>query len=175
MRSNSGYTLVELMATIGIIALLAAVGLPNYVNWRYNAQLGRAARDFYSVFHQAKMTAVRTNQYCTAAFNQGGYDFVVFVDNDRDLALDAAEQIVSSISWSDYGGVGFDTTHPDDTNTPKTGIDFSGTPGSAVSFAPDGLPRDNGNSLASGSVYLKNKNGKRRRLEISIAGRIVIQ
>jgi prepilin-type N-terminal cleavage/methylation domain-containing protein len=173
MRNDLGFSLLELMVVIGILALAAAIGMPNYVNWRENAQVGRAARDLYGNFQRAKMTAVRTNQYCTVAFNQGGYDFVVFVDNDRDLVLDGGEEVVAGILWSNYGTVKFDTDHPDDAT--GTGIDFSGTPGSAVSFAPDGLPRDNTNGLANGGVYLKNKNDKKRSLLLSLAGGFVIR
>jgi len=173
MRNESGFSLLELMVVIGILALAAATAMPNYVNWRENAQMGKATRELYGNIQKAKMTAVRTNQYCTVAFNHGGYDIVVFVDNDRDLVLDAGEEVVSRIFWSSYGSVGFDTDHPDDAT--GTGIDFSGTPGSAISFAPDGLPRDNTNSLADGTVYLDNKNGKKRCLLVSIAGGVVIR
>ena len=159
------------MVVIGILTIASAIGVPNYINWRENAQVGRVARDLYGNLQKAKMTAVRTNQYCTIAFNQGGY--IVFVDNDRDLFLDTAEEVVSSVMFSNYGTVRFDTDHPDDGT--GTGIDISGTPGTALSFAPDGLPRDNSNNLVKGFVYLTNHNGKQRNLQISMAGGFVIR
>ena len=163
MRNNSGFTLVELMTVIGILTLLAAIGLPNFIGWRENAQLGRAARELYSSFHLAKVSAVRTNQFCTAAFNQGGYDFVVFVDADSDLVLDNDEQKIAFMSWSNFGTVSL------------TGVNFSGSPGDAVGFAPDGLPRNNSGNLTSGSVNLRNKKGKTISLNLTLAGGVAIQ
>lgn len=163
MRNYSGFTFLELMTVIGILTLLAAIGLPNFISWRDNAQLGRAARELYSSFHLAKVSAVRTNQFCTVAFSQGGYDFVVFVDDDSDLVLDNGEQRIAFMSWADYGTVSLSS------------VDFSGNPGNAVGFAPDGLPRNNSGNLSSGSINLNNRKGRTVSLNLTLAGGVAIQ
>ena len=170
IRTNSGYSLPELMVVVAIIAIAAGIAVPNFLNWRDNAQLGRAARELYSSFQKAKMTAARNSQYCTVAFQQIAngtlYDYVVFVDENRNLVWNAGEQVISGALWSNYGSVSFDADFES-----GTGIGFTGA---VMAFAPDGLPRDNANNLQSGTVYLRNKSNKKRSIAVNLAGYIRI-
>jgi len=42
MMNSKGYTIVELLVTMAIIAILAAVAVPSYVNYRHRASQGDA-------------------------------------------------------------------------------------------------------------------------------------
>jgi len=39
---NKGYTLIELMISIAIVAILAAIALPNFINYVYKAKVAQA-------------------------------------------------------------------------------------------------------------------------------------
>jgi len=44
-RSESGYTLIELCICIAIIGILVAIAVPNYINYRYRAQIAVCISD----------------------------------------------------------------------------------------------------------------------------------
>lgn len=157
MKKNSGFTLMELMITIAIISILAAVSVPSVISWRENAQLGRAARDVYSDFQRARVEAVKRNTWCSLDFTSGGYS--VFVDSNRDRNLDDGETILSTISWSDYGTVGPKA----DKNT------FIGNP---IAFGGDGLVKG---GVLNGSIVLEDARGNETSVCVSCAGNIRIR
>ncbi len=156
MIKNSGFTLMELMITIAIIAILAAVSVPSVISWRENAQLGRAARDVYSDFQRAKLEAVKRNTWCSLVFTAGsGYS--VFVDSNQNRNLDAGETILSTRSWSDYGTAGA-----------KAGENTFIT--NKIAFAGDGLVR----GALGGSIVLDDARGNETSVLVSSAGNIRI-
>ena len=64
MRKRSGFTLIELTIVIVLLAILAGVGVPNFLSWLPKYRLKRAARDLYSNLQLAKMTAIKANKKC---------------------------------------------------------------------------------------------------------------
>jgi prepilin-type N-terminal cleavage/methylation domain-containing protein len=64
MHKRSGFTLIELTVVIVLLALLAAVGIPNFLSWLPKYRLRCAARDLYSNLQLAKMSAIKVNKDC---------------------------------------------------------------------------------------------------------------
>ncbi|MGE5256955.1 MAG: GspH/FimT family pseudopilin [Hyphomicrobiales bacterium] len=168
MRNQSGYSLIELLTVIGILAILAAFALPDLLGWRNKAQLSRAARDVYSGFQKAKLEAIRRTAFCTVSFDATTYK--VFVDSNQNLVWDAGEQILLSGKWSGYPGVSLDTSQA---GCEADGLSFA-NPSDSIAFASDGLPRNNAGGLGSGKVCLKNKSGKQKTISVSSVGNIRI-
>jgi general secretion pathway protein G len=48
-RSNRGFTLVELMVAIGILAVIAAIGLPSYISYKQRAYVAAATMDILTI------------------------------------------------------------------------------------------------------------------------------
>ena len=48
MRKQSGFTLAELMLCLGIVAILAAIAVPNFVTWLPKRRLQSAASQVQS-------------------------------------------------------------------------------------------------------------------------------
>ena len=175
MKKN-GFTLIELLVTFVILGIVTAIAIPGFSSWLPNYRLKGAARDVFSNFQLAKLTSIKSNSYCAITFNQaiGGtnYDYVVYVDSDKDLEYDAVEDIITKVLWTDYKGVSFDITQGggDGVSFTNNGV---GLP--SVGFRPNGLPIMPGSGFGNGSVYLINTKNRTTKVVVSSAGNIRIE
>jgi len=69
MKNNKGFTLVEMMVVIGIVAILALITVPNIISWRPKAALSGAARTLKADLELAKSRAIRDNATVTVTFD----------------------------------------------------------------------------------------------------------
>jgi type IV fimbrial biogenesis protein FimT len=168
MKKDAGFSLMELMVAIGILAILAAIAIPGLIGWRDKAQLGRAARDVYSTFQKAKIEAVRRNTPITITFRSVEEDYIVYVDADDDWTYDPGEEIAPAIPWSNYPGVSIDASQGG-----GDGLSFA-NPADGIQFTPNGFARDNTDALAGGTVYINNHSNKKISIVVSPAGNIRI-
>jgi len=60
-RSESGFSLVELMVTLAVFALLAAMAAPSLVQYAGNMKILAAAESFYASVQQTRTEAFRRN------------------------------------------------------------------------------------------------------------------
>ncbi len=165
-NSESGFSMVEALVSMAILAIIAAIAIPNLITFKRNSQLGAAARELFSGFQQAKMTAIKRNANCTITFNQpvGGttYNYIVYVDADNDLEYDSGEKIIVSQRWEKSANIS--STIPFANND-------EGRP--SIAFNPYGLPKDNAGNLGNGTITLTNPD-RVKNLELSIVGNVKI-
>jgi len=69
MKNNKGFTLVEMMVIIGIVAILALITIPNIASWRPKAALSSASRTLKADLGMAKSRAIRDNSTITVTFD----------------------------------------------------------------------------------------------------------
>jgi type IV fimbrial biogenesis protein FimT len=102
--AHRGFTLLELMAAIGIAAIVLGFAVPAITGFVSGAQLRGAARDFVVDFQLARSEAAlraRRVTVCTSAdmmlcTNRSWDDGrLVFVDGGAEGTLDAGDQILS--------------------------------------------------------------------------------
>ena len=194
-KQEFGFTTTELLVVIAIFAILASIAIPGYSRWLPSYRLRSAARDLYSNFQLMKMEAVRKCTRCALTFEQpiGGetYSYVLYMDADNDLAYDndatgdgidndgdgvidepgETELIIKKVRWADYKSVDYDTAQGG-----GDGLDFFPVIGglSSISFRPNGLPTDDLNQPASGTVFLKNTNNRTIRIVLTAGGAVQI-
>lgn len=170
IRNNAGFSLGELITIMGILLVLAAIAIPNFIEWRSKAQVSRAARDVYSSLQKAKVEAVRRNQLCGITFRDAENDIVVYVETDLPpYGYDGDDIVINILEWSDYPGVSLDTARGG-----GDGLNFA-NPDRGIVFGHDGLPRNDSDNLASGAVFLIGPGGERQNtVTITPAGSIQI-
>jgi type IV fimbrial biogenesis protein FimT len=97
MKKKSGFTVVELLVVLAVLAIFFAIGVPNFMSWIPKYRLKSAARDLYSNMQLAKMTAVKSNTNCSITYS---------TDPDQYVLSGALSK---TVVLGDYGsGVNFD-------------------------------------------------------------------
>jgi type IV fimbrial biogenesis protein FimT len=79
---NRGFTLIELMISISLIAILLMMGVPAFSTYLQNAKLRAAAENFYSGVQLARAEAVRRNAQVQIVLT----DSAVATDTDANAA-----------------------------------------------------------------------------------------
>jgi type IV fimbrial biogenesis protein FimT len=95
MRHHSGFTVVELVTMIAVVAVLTAVAVPNFLQFLPNYRLKSAIRDLYSNLQLIKLEAIKSNGKCSIKYYTNPDRYTVM--NKRTVVLE------------DYGsGINFD-------------------------------------------------------------------
>ena len=160
----SGFTLIEVLMTIVILAILAAVAIPGFSAWLPKYRLKAAARDMVSNFQLAKMGAIKDNRDWAVVFWRGvtpGRYFICSDDNgdgwNGPPAMGGNDMLEKAVGLESYGK-GIDFGHGNATTNATSGggtfpDDHISFTGNVATFSPKGtVPR-------RGYVYLSNKRG----------------
>ena len=120
---RGGFTLVEIMIVVAIIALLAAIAVPNFLRARKRSQATRVLEDLRMIDSAIDQYAIETNKKTNAAvswadvqlylkkgsalYNSGGKD--LFGQNFGTLAVDNLPNVppITKIALSDVAPAEF--------------------------------------------------------------------
>jgi type IV fimbrial biogenesis protein FimT len=101
-----GFTLLELMASIAILAIVVGVAVPSFMTVIENNRSQMAAEAFYSALIAARSEAVKRNQpivLCKSAdeltcinTNDWEQGWIIFADENANNALDVDEPLVQT-------------------------------------------------------------------------------
>jgi type IV fimbrial biogenesis protein FimT len=183
-RNPPGFTLVEVMVTLAVLAIAAALVSPAILQMAPNMRLRTATNEMHADLMRAKSRAIKDNRNvgfsvttiaCPAAtefpptINGGAYR--IFIDSDRDNTWDAGEEILVDVNDTPGDGIedlpesvaicaqSFNATAP-----PATG---------STGFTPTGLLQN----AASGSIDLRNSTVAGEpyyRVSVSVAGSVKV-
>lgn len=59
---TKGFTLMELIVAIAIMAIVMAIAIPSFVSWRENMQYRQAGRELVTFIRTARSSAISTNR-----------------------------------------------------------------------------------------------------------------
>ena len=101
MKSSAGFTLIELMVTVAIAAILMMVAVPNLSAYRRNAELTSASNTFMASLNTARGEAMKRGMNAMVVPTSNGADWnagwVVFVDTNRSQTYnESTDTVVSS-------------------------------------------------------------------------------
>ena len=159
MRTQTGFTLIEMIMTVSIILILSALTVPNFKAWFSNYQLRADTSQLIMALQQSRLYAVKTNAKIVITFDpeddgrtDGNYE--IFVDNglgnhtlwtrEPDEKLIKQDRISKGIVFHDVSFAG-------------------GKP--RIRYDPLGLPNGFG-----GHIYLTNSQNRYLGIHVNITG-----
>jgi len=157
VRRLGGFTLIEALIVIFLIAFISAIAVPNIMKWRVEAKLRGAAENLKGDLELAKLKAIQANGPVAINFTESGY--TVFRDNGATLGVyDTGEDFFGNRSFP-----------------PGIKIVISQT-----TFTDDGFggkrTRFMGRGTAdAGTAFLLNTKGTIKKIIISPVGRITVK
>ena len=155
MNKDAGFSLMELMVVIMIIAIMAAITVPNVGTWVQNHRLSSTARDIYSMLQMSRLRAAKENANVAFSFNSSGYS--AFVDNGRGGGI-ANDTIQNGTELTVFTG------------TFEGGVTYNGATVPQMAFDARGFPTAFGTT-----IFLSNSVGATKQVILSSAGNIRIQ
>jgi type IV fimbrial biogenesis protein FimT len=170
-----GFTLVELMVTLGVFAVLLGLAVPSFMETIASNRVTTATNDILTALTLARSEAIRRNQRVTActstdAANCAGSGsswtegWIVFVDPDHDARVDAGETVIRS-----GPATGGDITIVGNRNV-----------NAYVSYAPDGMSKLTSGAFQAGTLRICSSSPaltdeqRARDIAINSAGRTTI-
>ena len=105
MRNNRGFTLIELVVTLGVSGILFSVGMPSLQDFVLNNRLATQANGLISSLHLARSEAIKryvrvvvckTPDGGSTCSNSGDWrnGWIVFLDENGNAVKDADEEIL---------------------------------------------------------------------------------
>lgn len=161
MRSKAGFTLIELMVVIGIIAIMSAIAIPNLMNPEH--KLKKAATGLMADIQKTRSMAIKTNKTWGIWFDNDNNRYIISSDAGTDDAwskIDADQIIEKEVVFSgDMAGVQYG--HGAATKTVTGGSSFpkedSTYSSEVLTFNPKGICSAAVSGYGYRYVYLEHK------------------
>jgi len=108
IQKNSGFTLVEIMLSISILSILAAIAVPNMGIWIANFRLKSAVRELANNMQWTKITAIKENRDWIIIFNPPENYLIQSSGNDGKIGTSDDPLPAKNISFiASKSGVGY--------------------------------------------------------------------
>jgi type IV fimbrial biogenesis protein FimT len=167
---QSGVTLVEMMITLAVMAILLAIAIPAFESLIASTRLSTSTNDLLAAIAQSRSEAIRRGQRVVLCIqdpanagqciNNGGWEqgWMAFIDADRDGIPDPGEAITLSTA-----------RQPANINIPANGGQ------STITFLPSGrVPAVNTIRVCSTSVALSDDT-RSRDISVNASGQAISQ
>jgi Tfp pilus assembly protein FimT len=154
VRNVNGFTLIEALTVISLMACISTLAAPNLINWHSRAKLIGVVNNLKGSLELAKLKAIQENG--PIAVNLAANSYAVFSDTGATVGVpDEGEEVFGKKSLPKGTRIDLSATTFADTGKGGKRIRFKGR-----------------GTATSGTVYLVNSNGMIKKVIVSSTGRI---
>jgi Tfp pilus assembly protein FimT len=82
------------MIVIIILGILAALGIPGFIEWKRKVEVENAIKELYSLLQEAKAKAFAEKRVCGLSWDDFTTSFNFTCDNDDDGDIDANDELI---------------------------------------------------------------------------------
>ena len=174
LSRNLGFTTVELLVTVGIMATVAAISVPIFKNFSPSYNSKQAARNIVSQMQLARVHAIRNRVTTVVAFYPKSFvpadqanSFLIYEDNNNDWIQDPGDTVIFSRTPMPAKVSLISATFT---------LNGSGEPTQTTScgFDSQGIAARNGAVYVIGDAKLRNDNGQERTITLNASGKTKI-
>jgi len=159
MRSERGYTLIEVLITVGLIGVVTAISVPVFIESNSRSNLWSGAERIGAAVRQARLRAISTNTSFRVAFDCPGANQLRTLIITGDAAIDNAAGRCNSTLAGDSGVIEL-----------PTGVAYDVPATTSLQVNGRGFFSSNGGSIPS--VITVTHGGSTRTLTVSLTGQI---
>lgn len=106
LKQSAGLSLIEILITVAILAIISAIGIPSYTTYVTNSRVHSVSADIRNGLQQARMEAIKRNattSFCITSSSGSGWKTVA--GNDCSTGTQIASKTssggeVSDVEWS---------------------------------------------------------------------------
>jgi type IV fimbrial biogenesis protein FimT len=171
---NLGFTTIELIVTVGVIAALAAASVPIFRNFSPSYNSKHAARNIVSQMQLARVHAIRNRVTAVVVFYPKSFvpadlanSFLIYEDTNNDWIQDPGDTVIFSR-----------TKMPAKVSLVSATFTANGSGGltetTSCGFDSQGVAARNGAVYVIGDVKLKNDNDQERTITLHASGKTKI-
>lgn len=146
MQSQKGFSLIELIVIVTIIAVIIGIAIPVYVSMKPSIQLSGATRQIMSDLMWARMHAISENNEFKVSFIDS-YKYEILDDNNDNGKFDDGESKITRNIQDKYEGITLSSNnnlifHPRGNVAPTATVTIANSSGTkSVSIALTGRVR----------------------------------
>jgi prepilin-type N-terminal cleavage/methylation domain-containing protein len=106
LKNTRGFTLIEVMTVLAIMAIFMAITIPSYITWKPKHMLNRAVNEYHSMLQAARLKAIKDRGTCTVSFTADSYTVACPNSNySRTVSIDEYNGIVEFVRYDGAPGV----------------------------------------------------------------------